>query len=84
MGFFGSMKDTGTFLGHEKTQGFFWVLYFSLAQIDNNISAIYCWCRIFLSRQILKLEFLGYKYEPLSVPLPPPPIPDRNAGRLFR
>ena len=40
--FFGSMKDTGIFLGRKKTQGFFWVLYFSSAQINNNISVIYC------------------------------------------
>ena len=31
--FFGSRKQL--------TQGFFWVLYFSSAQINNNISAIY-------------------------------------------
>ena len=38
--FFWSMKDTGISLGREKTQGFFWVLYFSSAQINSNISAI--------------------------------------------
>ena len=38
MDFFGSQK---------KTQEFLWVLYFSSAQINNNIIAIYCWCGIF-------------------------------------
>ena len=37
--YFGSLK---------KTQEFFWVLYFSSAQINNNISTIYCLCGIFL------------------------------------
>ena len=36
----------GIFLGLWKTPGFFWVLYFSSAQINNNISAIYCLCGI--------------------------------------
>ena len=46
--FLGSVKDAGIFLGREKkTQGYFWVLYFSSAQINNNVSAIYCWCGIF-------------------------------------
>ena len=39
--FFGSMKDAGISLGRETTQGFFRVLYFTSAQIKNNISAIY-------------------------------------------
>ena len=39
--FFGSMKDAGIFLGRENNTGIFWVLYFSSAQIKNNISAIY-------------------------------------------
>ena len=30
----------------KKTQGFFWLLYFSSAQINNNISTIYCLCGI--------------------------------------
>ena len=47
--FFVSMKDAGTFLGREKSQGFFGVWYLSLAQINNNISAIYCLCGIFLA-----------------------------------
>ena len=45
---FGSMKDAGTFGGHEKKQGYFWVLYFLSAQTNININAIYCWCGIFL------------------------------------
>ena len=40
------MKDAGIFLCPKTTQGFFWVLYFSSAQINNNISAIYCLCGI--------------------------------------
>ena len=43
------MKDVRIFLlGREKTLGFFEVLYFSPAQISNNISAIYCLCGIFV------------------------------------
>ena len=38
---FGSVKDAGIFLGRENNTGIFWVLYFSSAQINNNISAIY-------------------------------------------
>ena len=38
--FFGSMKDMGIFWVAKKTQVFFRVLYFSSAQINNNISAI--------------------------------------------
>ena len=30
-----------------KDIGIFWVLYFSPAQNNNNIGAIYCWCGIF-------------------------------------
>ena len=70
--FFGSVKNAGFFRGHEKkTQGFVSVLYFSSAQINNKISTIYCWCRIFfgyaknvviiLDRQTLKLGFFWYK-----------------------
>ena len=44
--FFGSMKDAGIFWVAKITQGFFWVLYFSSAQINNNISAIYCLCGV--------------------------------------
>ena len=40
--FFGSVKDAGIFLGHKKSTGIFWVVYFSSAQINSNISAIYC------------------------------------------
>ena len=43
---YGSMKDAGIFWGHKK-QDFFWVLYFSSAQINNNVSGIYCCCGIF-------------------------------------
>ena len=46
--FFGSMKDVGDFLEYSKNMGILWVLYFSSAQINNNISAIYCRCGIFL------------------------------------
>ena len=42
--FWGSMKDARIVLGREKIQGFFWVLYLSLGQINSNISAIYCLC----------------------------------------
>ena len=45
--FYGSMKDAGIFLHHKKTGIFLGVLYFSSAQINNNVSAIYCWCGIF-------------------------------------
>ena len=47
MGFFGSMKDAVIFWVAKKTQEFFWVFYFSSAQINKNISAIRCWCGIF-------------------------------------
>ena len=65
---FGSTKDAGIFFGREKNTGIFWVLYFSSAQINNNIIPIYCWCGIwgvcctrrgFGGRQILKLVFFG-------------------------
>ena len=84
--FLGLWKTQGFFLVAKKTQGFFWLLYFSSAQINNNVSTIYCWCGIFFryqaknvgsfwGRQILKLEFFGViKYEPLSDPLPPHPV----------
>ena len=39
--FFGSMKDARIFWVAKTTEEFFWVLYFSSAQINNNISAIY-------------------------------------------
>ena len=39
--FFGSMKDAGIFLGGENNRGFVLVLYFSSAQIKNNISTSY-------------------------------------------
>ena len=45
--FYGSVKDTGIFLGNKKNRDFLWLLYFSTAQINNNVSAIYCWCGIF-------------------------------------
>ena len=37
------------FLGHKKTQVFFWILYFLSSQTNNNVSAIYCWCGTFCS-----------------------------------
>ena len=48
-GFFwgGVCERRRDFFGHEKTQGFFWVLYLSSDHINNNISAIYCLCGIF-------------------------------------
>ena len=57
---------------NERHGEFFWVLYFSSAQINNNTSTIYCWCGIFLgnakkSRHFLGI-FLGRIYEPLSPP----------------
>ena len=33
----GSMKDAGIIFGREKTRGSFWVLYFSSAQVNNDI-----------------------------------------------
>ena len=35
------------FLGHEKTQGFFWYFTLHSTQMNSNISTIYCWCGIF-------------------------------------
>ena len=45
-GIFGGLKfwPKGIFWGRE----FLWVLYFSSAQINNNISAIYCLCGLFV------------------------------------
>ena len=40
------MKDAGIFLCRENNAGIFWVLYFSSAQINNNIIALYCLCGI--------------------------------------
>ena len=37
---FGSMKDTGFFLCHEKKEGFFWILYFLSVQINSIVT--YC------------------------------------------
>ena len=44
--FLGLWKTPGFFWVAKTTQGFFGVLYFSSAQINNNISAIYCLCGI--------------------------------------
>ena len=44
--FLGLRKTLGFFWVAKTTQGFVWVLYFSSAQINNNISAIYCLCGI--------------------------------------
>ena len=44
--FLGLWKTPGFFWVAKTTQGFFWVLYFSSAQINNNISEIYCLCGI--------------------------------------
>ena len=73
--FLGSMKDAGILFlgGREKTQRFFWVLYFSSAQINNNnISAIYCWCAgmIFGYANYDVGIFWGIKH---GLPSPPPP-----------
>ena len=60
------MEDARIFLGSEKkTQGCFWVLYFSSAQINNNISStIYCLSGIFVIKIILLTQkhrnFFGY------------------------
>ena len=72
------MKDVWIFWVVKKQQGFFWVLYSSSAQVNNNISPIYCWCGIFwgilknvgilLAKQFLILVFLGIKYDSLSDP----------------
>ena len=62
------MKDVEIVLGREKTQELFFGIYFSSAQINNDIIAIYFWCGIFffwcaknvgifLGGQILKLGF---------------------------
>ena len=34
------MKDAGIFLGHKKMHGFFWVVYFLSAQINNKINQV--------------------------------------------
>ena len=44
--FWGLWKTPRFFWVVKTTPGFFWVLYFSSAQINNNISAIYCLCGI--------------------------------------
>ena len=44
--FLGLWKTPIFFWVTKTTQGFFWVLYFSSAQINNDISAIYCLCGI--------------------------------------
>ena len=53
--FFGSMKDAGIFL----------ILYFSSAQINNNVSTIYSWHGIFwvcyIKNVSLTIFFIGYK-----------------------
>ena len=73
---FGPIKDTGIFWVMKKVQGFFWVLYFSSAHINNKISTIYCWCGIFFgyAKKVgifwgrhFKF-FLGLKYETLWTP----------------
>ena len=48
--FFWVYYNAGDFFGSrlKKRSDFFWILYFSSAQINNNISAIYCWCGDFL------------------------------------
>ena len=46
------MEDVGIFLGCKKTQGCFGVLYFSSAQINNNIYLKYS--------LLLVWDFLGY------------------------
>ena len=42
----GGEGSEGFFWVAKTTQEFFWVLFFSSAQINNNISAIYCSCGI--------------------------------------
>ena len=53
------------FLDLEKTPGLFWVLYLSSAEINNNTSATYCLCGLFVIKfaqpdtKSLR-DFLGY------------------------
>ena len=42
------------FFGRRGGGGFFWVLYFTSALINNNISAVYCWCGIWGEGGMLK------------------------------
>ena len=68
--YFGSLK---------KTQGFFWVLYFSSVQINNNISTIYCLCGIFWGDIFWNWDFWWYKIgtsaeTPTHPPSPPPSL----------
>ena len=83
--FLGLWKTLGFFLGREKTQGFCWVLYFSSAQINNSISAIYCswglFVIIFADTKALRdffwvdkfwiWDFFGYKIWTSLGPSPP-------------
>ena len=60
----GSIKDMGNFWITKKSQGYFWVMYFLSAQINNN-EILLVWDFLgyaknvgnFLGRQILKLGF---------------------------
>ena len=69
-GFFWVYERCRDFFGVAKTtQGFFWVLYFSSAQINNNISAIYSfvfdqnqsWSWHVLAFQKIKIKFADAK-----------------------
>ena len=61
------MKDTEIFLGCEKNTVIFSVLYFSSAQINNKISAIFCGCGIFVG-----MLSGGSKGREPGGPVPPP------------
>ena len=87
--FLGIQKMPGYFGVMKKQWEFFWVLYLSSAQINNNISAIYCLCGIFLGT-LKSRNFFGYtnsevgifwgiKYEPLDPPSHPP-LPPPSCG----
>ena len=71
----------GFFWVTKKVQGFYWVLYFSSAQISNNITQFTAGVGFFGSVTNIGIfwvensevgNYLGIKYEPLSDPLPLP------------
>ena len=80
-GFFGVYERGQDFFGLPENTVIFWILYFSSAQINNNIiSVVYCLCGIFvyvrkvgifLNRlnKFWSWYFFGYK---ILTPLPPP------------
>ena len=77
MFFMDLLKKPRFFWAKKKTQGYFWVLYFSSAQINKNIlCTIYCLRGIIvhkiLGRQILKLGLFldNYIMSVQATPLP--------------